>query len=71
MPVESHVECTPAGLFLAHHFTLALPLQDWNRVVCRDYRLTWAAVFLAFEVAQADRSLFRGWNVSWTLRCSY
>jgi hypothetical protein len=39
--------------------------------VCfRDYRLTWAAVLLAFEVMEADRSLFRGWNVSWTLRCA-
>ena len=37
---------------------------------CRDYRLTWAAVLLAFEVVRADRSLFRGWNVSWTLRCA-
>ena len=37
---------------------------------CRDYRLTWAAVLLAFDVVHADRSLFRGWNVSWTLRCA-
>jgi hypothetical protein len=33
----------------------------------RDYRLTWAAALLALDAIKADPTLFRGWDIRWTV----